>query len=242
MKHFAGHFKKAAHHHEKMAAAHLKMHEAHKAHAEHHEAMLGKAGGDDPYKEHHKASHHFHKAMAGHHEHLHKHHSAHAEHLHKMAEACASGDHMKVAELFGETIMPEASPAVTTSAAQATTTTAAAAATTATTTDTTKAAVTGSPSTSDTDFQETVRKALDSKLTEAVNSAFERVLNSGDFSKKVDEAIAGKMLEKLGQSTVPGEIRTFPVPRDPKLTSTAKEGPIDLSKVDIGLQDMLKID
>jgi hypothetical protein len=94
-------------------------------------------------------------------------------------------------------------------------------------------------------FNESIQKALDSKLTEAVGAAFERVLNSDDFSKKVDQAIATKLLEKLG-NTVPTEIRTFPVarpgtpgaPTEPTKASTV----IDMTGIDPDLQDLCKVD
>jgi len=200
----AAHFKKAAAHHEKMADHHEKCMKAHEAHADHHEDMQDKT--EDVHKGHHKASAQFHKSMASHHEKLHKSHAAHAEHLHKVCAACQAGeDTKKVAELLeieeGELSMEKATEVTTqnqpTPAAQPTAA---------------PQPVSTAPG-AGIDVNETINKALDNKLTEAVDSAFSRVLNSEDFNRKVDQAIAGKLLEKLGQTTVPGEIKTFAVPR-----------------------------
>lgn len=209
----AAHFKKAAAHHEKMSDHHEKCMKAHEAHAEHHEAMDNDHDADDAnkvekaHKSHHKASAQFHKTMAKHHEHLHKSHSSHAEHLHKMCAACEAGaDTKKIAQLLeieeGELGMEKTEVTLQTPPAVASTTPTG-----------TPAAVQSTVPGAGIDVNETINKALDNKLTEAVDSAFSRVLNSEDFNRKVDQAIAGKLLEKLGQTTVPGEIKTFAVPR-----------------------------
>lgn len=197
-KSLAHHFKKAAAHHEAMASHHEKAMAAHNEAHEHHKAMA-EAPEHEEHKAHHKAKAAFHKSMAGHHEKMHKAHSAHAEHHKAMAEAHAAGDAKKIMQIAG---IEEASLS---------------------TQPVTKTATTDPAPKTDPDpkttppepveFGEQISKALDTKLTEAVNAAFERVLNSEDFGKKVDQAIAGKMLEKLGQSTVNTDIKTFPVPR-----------------------------
>ena len=100
------------------------------------------------------------------------------------------------------------------------------------------------------DLNAVIQQALDAKLTEGVAAALERVLASDDFNKKVDNQIAGMLLEKLGTSTVPTEVKTFPVPRDggrqTVFTPVNKQGtapsPINMDGVDLELQDMCKMD
>lgn len=99
------------------------------------------------------------------------------------------------------------------------------------------------------DLNAVIQKALDAKLTEGVAAALERVLASDDFNKKVDNQIAGMLLEKLGTSTVPTEVKTFPVPRDngrqTVFTPVNKQNtptPINMEGVDLELQDMCKMD
>lgn len=209
----ASHFGKAAAHHEQIAATHEKMAEAHKAHAEHHDSM-GKSI-TDAHGEHHKASAAFHKTMHGHHSSLHKAHSQHAAHMKAMAEAHSEPDEddtsNKVAKflaLAGEQMSntptnQPAAPAVTT----AQTTPAAPAAPVA------KAEVTGG-------IESVLEKSLNDKLTEAINTGLDRVLNSPEFSKAIENRLANKMLEKLGNQPNPADIQTFPVARPGENTKT----------------------
>ena len=241
----AAHFTKAASHHDKMSDHHEKCMKAHAAHAEHHESMMGKA--EDAGHSHHKASAAFHKSMAGHHEKLHKSHSTHADHMRKMSEACKSEDTKKVIELLELTEIPESelTEDPVTKAAEVTPTTQPAA-TPAAATPTTPAVPVVSG-----DLNENIKKALENKLTEGVNAALERVLNSEEFNKKLDNEIAGKLLEKLGSSTVPTEVKTFPVPRpgtngtpaNVSVTPAGKaSGPINMEGVDLELQDLCKVE
>lgn len=238
----ASHLKKSAGHHEKMAGCHEKCMKAHEGHADHHESMMGKdmemADGEKSHKAHHKASASFHKSMAKHHEALHKHHTDEAANMHKASESAMTSEE--------ESKKPAAKPKEETKAAESTELKKE-----TPVSETNKEVVkTDTPATDPAagvpaipDFNATIGKALDNKLTEAVGAAFERVLNSDDFSKKVDNAIAAKLLEKLGGATVPTEIRTFPVnrpgeqPRQEKASSI-----IDMTGIDPDLQDLCKVD
>lgn len=223
----ASHFKKAASHHEHIAATHVKMTKAHDGAADHHEQM-GKAEGAD--KAHHKMKAAFHKTMGGHHEALTKRHNSHAEHLHKMAASCSEADAGKAVQLseIDELIKQEDTLSTTSDVVK----------TEAVKTE--GADVKVDPATiviPASDFNDNIKKALDTKLTEAVNAAFERVLNSGDFNNMVDQAIAKKLLDKLGSSPVNTEIKTFPVPR----TSSSIEKGIDRNSLDPELHDFVGI-
>ena len=247
----AHHFKKAAAHHEAKAAAHLKSHEAHKAHAEHHEEMMGKTDDADS-KAHRKACMSFHKAQSVHHEKLHKAHTGYADH-HKMMAAAHSemDDHEKVFKLAGmeeeplttRPITPEVSDPVAKAAADKAAADKAAADKAAAD----KAAAGGTPTPAapvvEASINDTIQKALDNKLTEAVSAAFERVLSSQEFNQKVDQAIAGKLLEKLGTSTVDSKIQTFPVPRagDP---APSNGGPTkaEMAGLDPELAELCKVE
>lgn len=93
------------------------------------------------------------------------------------------------------------------------------------------------------DFNEQIAKTLEVKLAEAVEEAFKRVLNSDGFNQKVDQAIASKMLEKLGTAAAPSEIKTFPVPRTQENKGANGTVPaFNISSVPLELQDMVKID
>lgn len=240
------HFKKGAAHHEHKAAAHLKMHEAHKAYAEHHEKMHGDHE-DGVNKAHHKAAMAFHKAKAVHHEKLHKLHKAHAEHHHAMAAAHEAGDHTKVFKLAEMEEEPLTTRPITTedAVAKAAADKAAADKAAADKAALDKAAAGGTPTSTpaEANINDTIQKALDTKLTEAVSAAFERVLNSGEFNQKVDQAIAGKLLEKLGSSTVDANIKTFPVPRagsqQPTNGNEAVKN-VDISGLDPELAELCK--
>jgi hypothetical protein len=255
-KSLAAHFKKAAAHHDKMADTHEKCMKAHEGAAAHHEGMMGKememaAKSEDPavqelqkaadmHKAHHKAKAAFHKTMASHHEKFHKHHSAHADHNRSMAEAHgtdgeAATKALKVLEIDFDTT--EEKPVMSKANDGATPTTP---------NPNPNPAPVVSPTGVIADLNEVIQKALDSKLTEGVAAALERVLASDDFNKKVDNQIAGMLLEKLGTSTVPTEVKTFPVPRDGKPNSAAKTSStpsaINMDGVDLELQDMCKME
>lgn len=234
-KSLAGHFKKMAGFEKTKAEYHEKCMTAHKAHAEHFEEAMGKAA--DPDKEGIKKTVAFHKSMSNNHEKIYKAHTASAEHLGKMQEAHASGDYGKVFEALGEEMPVD--PVVTAPPA------AAAAVVTDPVVDPAKKAVVADPAPTTDSINDTIQKALDTKLTEAVTGAFERVLNSEDFNKQVDNAISKKLLEKLGTSTVPTDIKTFPVARATGTNGggngTAHTIP-DLKGVDPELADMVKFE
>lgn len=240
----AHHFKKAAAHHEAKAAAHLKAHEAHKAHADHHQAMADDADGDENkmHKAHHKASASFHKSKAAHHEKLHKAHLSYAEHHKAMAAAHSEAeDHEKVFKLAGMEEEPLSTRPVTPTTPEPVAKATSVTPTPPVAAPPTEAPVTATPTPEG--INETIQKALDSKLTEAVSAAFERVLSSGEFNQKVDQAIAGKLLEKLGTSTVETGIRTFPVPRAGEQNKgNGTQAPVDMSALDPELADMCKMD
>lgn len=105
-------------------------------------------------------------------------------------------------------------------------------------------AAAATPSAAALGFNETISKALDNKLTEAVDAAFERVLSSDDFGKKVDQAIAGKLLEKLGSSTVATDIKTFPIPRagGNGAGTDVTVGKVNLDGLDAELADLCKVE
>ena len=207
----AYHFKKMAAHNESKAAAHEKMMLAHKAHAEHHESMMGEEGANKTY---HKSSMSFHKSKASHHEKLNKAHASYAVHCNKMVEAHECDDEKKVYKILeieepGDTVTEPNKPEVVAKAAEPAVPTAPAAQPAAPAAPAVPAAkVEGA-----TDIATTIEKALNEKLSKAIDSAFERVLNSPEFGKAMDERIAGKMLEKLGTQPAPTEVKTFAVPR-----------------------------
>lgn len=225
----AAHFKKAAAHHEKMADHHEKMKDAHQAHADvhneqnDHDADDVEKGGSKSF---HKKSAQFHKSMASHHEKLHKAHSMHAEHLHKMGAACTEDDAKKVAQLLemdeGElmTKTTEQAPAAGAAPAQPTTPEP----------EVKKAEEAPSITIPEGfNFNDYFQKALEAKTTEAINGSIERVLSSDDFNKKVDQILAQKMLEQLGQKTVDTTIRTYPVARPgDKVIKTANGGSVGI--------------
>jgi hypothetical protein len=239
-KSLASHFKKMAGHHEAMADSHEKCMKAHEAHAEHFAKCMGKS--EDPMHETHKASHAFHKSMASHHEKMHKRHSASAEHLHSMSAASSSEDAKKVLELSGipeeeitsfMKVEPTATPAPAATPVAAPAVAAPAPVTTA-------AQAIG-------DLNETITKALDAKLTEGVNAALERVLNSEEFNKKMDNTIATKLLEKLGSTaTVPTDVRTMPPVAIPRTEGNGngygKTSVPDLAGIDAELVDFVKFE
>ena len=215
MKSLAHHFKKSAAHHEKMADHHEKCMKAHEAAAEHHDGMMNDGDADDKqHKAHHKAKAAFHKSMAGHHEKLHKAHKAHAEHHASMHESMNAEEANKVLKLAGLEELPvstQATPAPVVAAPAAT-----------------SAAPEAAPvAPAVANLNETINKALENKLNEAVNAGLERVLASDQFSKRVDEAISNALLGKLGQTTVPTTVQTFAVPRsgETQTAPAASSGP-----------------
>lgn len=234
-KSLAHHFKKAAAFHEAKATHHLKKAEAHLGAHEHHKAMM-----EDPaheaHKEHHKAKAALHKTLHGLHEKMHKAHTVYSDHHKAMAEAHAAGDAKKLLEIAGlkEEDLTKTVSTTPTPTPAATPTPDPAAATTPTPT----------PSAATEDINTSIQKALDTKLTEAVNAAFERVLGSEEFGKKVDQAIAGKLLEKLGTSTVQTDIKTFPVPRagSEKPNGAAPATKVDITGIEPELAELCKVD
>lgn len=242
-KSLAHHFHKVASHHEKKAELHEKAAEAHLAHHEHHKEMMGKAAeaGDEHMKEHHKEAAAFHKFKHGHHEKMHKLHKSMHEHYKAMAEAHEAGEAAKVFKAAGieeeplstrpVTQPPAADPAQPTPTSTAPVAKAAGSET--------------QPAAPSTDtINETIQKALDVKLSEAVNAAFERVLCSEDFSKKVDQSIATKLLEKLGSASANEKIQTFPVPRAGQpghQSAAAKAAPAEMP-VDEELAELVKFE
>lgn len=222
-KSLAHHFGKAAAHHEAKAGHHEKAAEMHKAHSEHHAEMAGQAE-DEVAKKHHKASAAFHKSKATHHEKLHKMHKAYAAHHEAMKAAHEATEAEKVYKALEIEVPQEdnlstnndvnKTAAVPTPAATtATPATPAAPAAPAT------AAAPSSPGIGE-NFGDYIQKALDKKLGESVDAAFERLLNSPEFGQRVDQEVAKKMLEKLGATTIDTPIKTYAVPR-PGETSTS---------------------
>lgn len=211
-KSLAHHFKKAAAHHEAKAGHHEKAADMHKAHADHHTEMMGKAE-EDHLKAHHKASAAFHKSKAAHHEKMHKLHKAHAAHHEAMATAHEATDAEKVYKAL-EIEAPQEDTLSTTNDVAKTTPTAPAASAPAPAAPTAPAAAAaGAPASISENFGEYIQKALDKKLSESVDGAFERLLSSEDFNKRVDQEVAKKMLEKLGATTIETPIKTYAVPR-----------------------------
>lgn len=239
MKSLAAHFKKAASHHDAMAGNHEKCMKAHGAHAEAHEGMMGKANdADSDDKSYHKASAAFHKTMAGHHEKLHKGHSTHAEHLRKMSGACTVEDAKKMLELAEVEVTAEVTPQPVADPPADPNANKAAAVVVSTIqlnqetktvenkevkTDPAAAPLVNADGSAVIDLNKTIQSALDVKLNEGVNAGLERVLSSEDFNKKLDNIIAGKLLERLGATTIETEIKTFPVSRPG--TSSAATAP-----------------
>lgn len=234
-KSLAHHFKKAAAFHEAKATHHLKKVDAHMGMHEHHKAMM-----EDPaheaHKEHHKAKAAYHKTLHGLHDKMHKAHTAHADHLKAMADAHAAGDPKKMLEICGlteealmktETSTPAVTPAATATAAVPTTPPAAAATTPAATPD---------------NLDESIKKAFDSKLQEAVNAALERLMASDDLNKKMDQIIGSKLLEKLGSAPLSTEIKTFPVPRKTDTPAPEVSKTVDLSGIEPDLAELCKVD
>lgn len=242
----AHHFKKAAAHHDVKAAAHLKAHEAHKAHADHHQEMMDDMDGDEGkvHKSHHKASMAFHKSKAAHHEKMHKAHSSHADHYRAMASAHEADEAEKVFKLAGMEEEPLTTRPITAQPAEDVSKTQTPAPATTPAAPTTQPAPAAQPAAEG--INETIQKALDNKLTEAVSAAFERVLSSQEFNQKVDSAIASKLLEKLGSSTVESPIRTFPVPRagdTPAVPAVASKATVvDIANLDPELADLCKVE
>lgn len=245
----AAHFHKAASHHEAMAGHHEAMAEAHKAHGEMHEKMHQAAyakaagGAEDELQKVHKAHAAFHKTMHGYHSALHKSHTAHAAHLKKMAEAHGepdADDQQKIAKYLiaaGVEMTNDPTPTTPAAVAAPTTTPAATPAAPADPTPTPAAKAAGSGEGSD--IQSVLNKTLDDKLTKAIDDAVTRVLNSAEFSKTMDERLAGKLLEKLGNAPNPTEVKTFAVPRTPAPGDVAKTATVDTSRVPAEFADML---
>jgi len=223
-KSLAHHFEKAAAHHEGHAESDEKCAMAHKAHAEAHEKSMGKA--DDAKHDYHKASAAFHKSMANFAEKMAKREKEYAEHNKKMKDALdEKDDHKKVYEIMG--VEPEEEPLSDVNKTTTTAPAAAAAAAPATTAApaATPAAAAAPVANIGENFGEYIQKALDKKLSESVDGAFERLLNSEDFSKRVDQEVAKKMLEKLGATTIETPIKTYSVPRPGEgTTSTTTTG------------------
>lgn len=238
-KSLAHHFTKAAAHHKAKADAHEKLADAHKAHAEHHAEMAKTDGIEDHHKEHHKASAAFHKSKAAHHEKLHKAHKAYAAHHESMAAAHSEEkDAEKIYKGLGieEDPLPANDPATT--IVKTATPTPAPTADKPTNPSTPAAPVSLSELTAE-KFDTYLKTALDKKLSDAANSAFERLLNSEDFAKRVDQEIAKKMLEKLGATTIDTPVRTFPVPRPGEGEVGKAEDP-QYENVPMDLLDLIK--
>lgn len=219
-KSLAHHFGKVAAHHEAKAGHHEKAADMHKAHADHHAEMASQME-DSVHKAHHKASAAFHKSKAAHHEKMHKLHKAAAAHHESMKAAHEADGAEKVYKALEieEEIVPvdnkDLNKTLPTAPAQAAPAPEAAPA----------AAAPASNASISENFGEYIQKALDKKLSESVDGAFERLLNSEDFSKRVDQEVAKKMLEKLGATTIETPIRTYNVPRPGESTSYAPSAP-----------------
>lgn len=225
------HYTKSAAFEKSMADDDDKCMMAHKAHAEHYDG-LGKA--DDAQKEHYKANAAYHKTMAGIHEGVSKRRKERSEDYAKLAKAYSEDDAEKVFKSLGIITEGELAKMSTTATPTTTVTPTPVVATPAT-------PVTPVTPTPSADFNDTITKALESKLNTAIESAFERVLNSDDFNKKVDQAISGKMLEKLGTAASPGEIRTTSVAR-PGGTTVAPVTKVDTTGIDPELLDLCKME
>lgn len=238
------HFQKAEKHHKGHAEDDEKCEMAHKARAEEHEKKLDKA--DDDQKDYHKASAAFHKSLAKFAERMGKREKEYADHNKAMSEACAEDDAKKLFKLLDidESELPTGEDMTKIVDAVPATPAAPAAAVVTPKAGETAAPAAVVPSAAALGFNETISKALDNKLTEAVDAAFERVLSSDDFGKKVDQAIAGKLLEKLGSSTVATDIKTFPVPRPGAKPGDGDVtiGKVNLDGLDAELAELCKVD
>lgn len=238
----AHHFRKGAAHHDAKAGHHEKAAAAHHSMAEHHQSMHESAEGD--MKAHHKAKAAFHKTKAAHHEKVHKLHKAYADHHRQMADAHEANDASKVYKILGIEEEPLTTRPTTEDVSKTSSTTTVPPATTTSA----PAAAAAQPNTSTETsggFEDNIRKALDTKLTEGVGAALERLLSSDDFNKRLDNEIAKKLLEKLGSTTIPTEVKTVAVPRggnDPRSQGNGNGAvkTVDTSKLDPELADLVK--
>lgn len=204
---FATHHKKAAAHEEAVACQHEKIAKAHEARAA--ECEADEEGENETAKKSRKSRCAFHKTKAKCHSKLQMCHAAFAAHHKKCAEAHSMKDTEKALKVLEIEETESGDEMQKTETAPA----AAAAAETVAASPSTQAPAAAQAAETDNDVNKSLEKMLNDKVQKAMEAAFERVLNSPEFSKQIDERLAGKMLEKLGGQPAPTEVKSIPVPR-----------------------------
>lgn len=222
----AYHHKKAADHNTGKAEDHQKAADAHKAQSEHYEKVMEKAKADknDDAAEVAKSSMSFHKTQYKHHESQVKRHTNHALHHQKMSKAFEESDAkkmLKLLELPDEPTTEVVAKTATSGEQTVSTTTTPATATTAATEVTkpgneqpTKTEPTAAAAAAvDQGIGAHIEKALNDRVSKAIDEGFERVMKSPEFQKQLEDRLSAKMLEKLGGQPAHTEVKTFAVPR-----------------------------